>query len=177
MYCRNSRQRQDSHVLRISERSNGLTFSYRHHFLPSIPAANHTHNIPFQINLNAPTRPRIATTQQVRSLIPPISTRTRPSTTPIRRNSSSLDSTKSWTSDLQSRRQDSTMAPAQSLATMPTELQEAICKFVCQEGLRSLMLCNSNLAEVAAHYLYMAPEFASTYRFAQVSFLLLETIP
>jgi hypothetical protein len=52
---------------------------------------------------------------------------------------------------------------------MATEMQEAICKFVSQEGLRSLMLSNSSLTEVAAQYLYMDPEFSSTYRFAQAS--------
>ncbi|KAE9372235.1 hypothetical protein N431DRAFT_456973 [Stipitochalara longipes BDJ] len=54
---------------------------------------------------------------------------------------------------------------------MPIELLDAICTFLPQQGLHSLMLCNSNFSEVAAQYLYMEPEFASTYRFAQFTFI------
>jgi len=59
------------------------------------------------------------------------------------------------------------MPPAPTLMSMPAELLQAICMFLPQQGLRSLMLCNSILSEVAVKYLYMEPELATTYRFAQ----------
>lgn len=56
-------------------------------------------------------------------------------------------------------------------STIPIEMLEGICQFLSQKGLFSLMLCNSKFSESAAQYLYMEPEFASTYRFAQFAFI------
>jgi hypothetical protein len=70
---------------------------------------------------------------------------------------------------LQSRKRKSIMAPPPTLSTMPVEILTSICQHLPQQELLNLMLCNSNFSEVAAEQLYFEPQFASTYRFAQVS--------
>jgi hypothetical protein len=191
MCFRNSR-RKDSHVLRVTERSNGLAFSH-HHFLTASSSTRPQPSYSYilsQIDGNTSARPREKLTvtlkpvnehleekivlpfQQIRSLIPPITpgrAKTGPNTIRRRRNSSSSASIKSLTSSLQSRRQKSIMVPTPTLATMPVEILASICQYLPQQELHSLMLSNSNFSEVTAEYLYMEPRFASTYRFAQVS--------
>jgi hypothetical protein len=45
---------------------------------------------------------------------------------------------------------------------------ESICSFLPQQDLLNVILVCSEFKDVATQYLYMEPEFASTYRFAQV---------
>lgn len=59
------------------------------------------------------------------------------------------------------------MAPTPSLATMPGEIVDMIFQYLPQQGLHAMMLTNLNFSEVTAKYLYDAPDFASTYRYAQ----------
>ena len=56
---------------------------------------------------------------------------------------------------------------APTLVNLPVEILDNIAQFLPQSALFSLLLTNSNFIEVAACYLYMAPEFASTFRYAQ----------
>jgi hypothetical protein len=194
MNPRNSRRKSDSYLLRVAERSNGLAFSH-HHF-----ASSSQQRSLYDIDVKTPAGPREelavkakavekhskehflapAQQQRVRSLIPPIvpasSERSRSSAMQQRRNSSSSSIVKSFTSSLQFGPMKGSMAPTPTLAGIPLEMLEAICRFCTQQGLLSLMLCNSSFARIAVQYLYMKPKFASTYRFAQVGFSLAKTL-
>lgn len=182
-------RRKRRELLGVAERSNGLAFSH-HHFLTvstSSSTSSHSYVLP-QVDGNAPAKPRersipylqpvdehlkkdiIAPRQEVRSLIPPISparTRTEQNTIRRRRNSSSSASIKSFTSSMLKRR-TSIMARASTLVAMPSELLDAIFRHLPQYDLHAIMLSNSNFVEIAVIYLYSHPQFASTYRFAQV---------
>ena len=125
MSFRRLRQKKESHTLQAAERSNGHAFS-RHRFLSlCCPAKNRSNGYAHsQIDVDAPARPRekppvplgpvnehaktespLPTQQKVRSLIPPTAPvrRTGHSTIWKRRNSSSSNSIKSFTSSMQSR--------------------------------------------------------------------------
>jgi hypothetical protein len=54
-----------------------------------------------------------------------------------------------------------------SLLNLPVEVQDAIIQYLPQSSLHALLLTNTTFVELAAMYLYMAPQFASTYRYAQ----------
>ena len=86
-----------------------------------------------------------------------------------RRNSSSSASIKSYTSSMVSRIRKTTGLPP-TLSNLPVEIIENIVQFLPQHALYHLMLTKSIFVEVGVSYLYMAPEFASTYRYAQFAF-------
>jgi hypothetical protein len=56
---------------------------------------------------------------------------------------------------MQSRSGEGNVYPAPTLATIPIEMLEGICRFLLQKGLFSQMLCNSKSSAAAAQYLYM----------------------
>jgi hypothetical protein len=199
-FSRFRRKRQE--LLGVAERSNGLAFSHHHFLTASTSSSTSSHScVLSQVDGNAPARPReriipclqpgdenikndiIVPRQEVRSLIPPLSpvrTRTEPNTIRRRRNSSSSASVKSFSSSMLKRR-TSIMARAPTLVAMPSELLDAIFWHLPQYDLYAIMLSNSNFIEIAVIYLYSSPQFASTYRFAQVClptpFLLLYFTP
>jgi hypothetical protein len=177
MSFRRLRQKKESHTLQAAERSNGHAFS-RHRFLSlCCPAKNLSNGYAHsQIDVDAPARPRekppvplgpvnehaktespLPTQQKVRSLIPPTAPvrRTGHSTIWKRRNSSSSNTIKSFTSSMQSRSGEGNVYLAPTLAPIPIEMLESICRFLLQKGLFSLMLCNSKCSAAAAQYLYM----------------------
>jgi hypothetical protein len=182
----------------VAERSNGLAFSHHHFLTASTSSSTGSHSyVLSQVDGNAPARPRertipclqsvgerlkndiIAPRQEVRSLIPPVSpvrTRTEPNTIRRRRNSSSNASMKSFTSSMLKSR-TSSIARAPTLVTMPSELLDAIFRLLPQSNLHAIMLSNSNFVEIAVIHLYSAPQFASTYRFAQVCSLTSPSTP
>ena len=182
-------RRKRKELLAVADRSNGLAFSH-HHFLTASTSSSTSSrsNVLSQVDGNAPARPReriipclqpgdenikndiIVPRQEVRSLIPPLSpvrTRTEPDTTRRRRDSPSSASVKSFSSSMLKRR-TSIMARAPTLVAMPSELLDAIFRHLPQYDLYAIMLSNSNFIEIAVIYLYSSPQFASTYRFAQV---------
>jgi hypothetical protein len=121
-----------------------------------------------KMDVNTPAGPRQKPMQLVRALTLPTSAKARSNTSQRRRNSFSSDSTDSTTSALQSGKNKSNMARRLNLSTMPFEILEFICSFLPQQDLLNVILVGSEFKDVATQYLYMEPEFASTYRFAQV---------
>ncbi|KAG0647912.1 F-box [Hyphodiscus hymeniophilus] len=57
--------------------------------------------------------------------------------------------------------------PEASLVNLPVEIKNNIIQHLPQSALRALLLTHTAFVEVAAIRLYMAPHFASTYRYAQ----------
>lgn len=57
-----------------------------------------------------------------------------------------------------------------NLLTLPVEIQDLIIQHLPQSALHALLLTNTALIELATTYLYMAPYFASTYRYAQFAY-------
>jgi hypothetical protein len=121
-----------------------------------------------QMDVNTPAGPRQKQMQLVRALTLPTSAKARSNMSQRRRNSFSSDSTDSTTSALQSGKNESIMARRLNLSTMPFEILEFICSFLPQQDLLNVILVSSEFKDVANRYIYMEPEFASTYRFAQV---------
>lgn len=122
-----------------------------------------------QTDDNTPAGPRQKPVQLFRALTLPTSCKARSNTSQTRHNSFSSNSTDSTTSALQSGQNKSTMVRRLNLSTMPFEILEFICSFLPQQDLLNVILVSSEFKDVATRYLYMEPEFASTYRFAQVT--------
>ena len=168
MYSSKTRQTKGSLLSRIFQLFTGLAFPRRHKSSPSSLDSTKAPKIMLQLDVNTSAVSRQKPMQLVRALTLPISGKAGSSTTQRRRNSYSSDSTDSTTSALQSGRDKSIMDRRLNLSTMPFEILESICSFLPQQDLLNVILVCSEFKDVATEYLYMEPEFASTYRFAQV---------
>lgn len=188
-------RRKDLDSFHVSQRSNALAFGPRHVFSASSPypassiyAKNRGHaSVLAQIDGNGPARPRgqvnpqgavgadgmLGKNQNIKSLIPPETspnkrTRTDAITMVIRQKRRQSNASVSSKSSIRSRRR--VCGPKPTLITLPTEILGAIFQNLTQKELRTVMLTNAALTEVAANLMYHHPLFASTYRFAQFAY-------
>jgi len=168
MYSRKTRQTKDSRLSRIFQLFAGLPFPHRHKASPSSRDSRNSHKFMLQMDVNTPSGPRQKSMQLVRAHTLPTSAKARSNTCSRRRNSFSSVSTDSTTSASKSGKNQSIMARRLNLSTMPFEILEFVCSFLPQQDLLNVILVSSEFKDVATRYLYMEPEFASTYRFAQV---------
>jgi hypothetical protein len=168
MYSRKTKQTKESRLSRIFQRFTGFAFPPCHKPSPSGLDSTNYHKIMLQMDVNTPAGPQEKPVQFIRALTLPNSAKAGFSARQRRCNSFFSDSTDSTTSVLQSGKDKSTMAQRFILSTMPFEILECICSFLSQQDLLKVILVCSKFKDVATRYLCMEPEFASTYRFAQV---------
>ncbi|RPA82643.1 hypothetical protein BJ508DRAFT_325381 [Ascobolus immersus RN42] len=95
------------------------------------------------------------------SLLPPIQN------TILKANSKRLSSSGSIRSFASSLGRKRKYTPPANLHTLPTEIIDEIARYLDQKTLHALLLTAKRTTDPAAVALYRAPQFASTYRFAQ----------